>query len=202
MEPRGKRVYQSVRDRTDEGRPFIAECCKMAGEQTPEIGGDVPKPRVQRRDANRILAALPAAEHRRAMTKLEPTSFRRGLPLYEPDKTDLLRLLSTDRRRLDGGSNGGRRHHRSGDDWKRRGRWSLRVLRKWPLTNGSIRPDSRRGPAHGCQRLPPGDPVEQRLARDHPPILGSPSDPGRAICRLQPRSFDRAAVRTMAAHVP
>jgi CRP-like cAMP-binding protein len=63
--------------------------CRMSpnlGRATPELGGDVSKPRVQRRDANRILAALPATEHRRALTKLEPTSFRRGLPLYEPDK--------------------------------------------------------------------------------------------------------------------
>jgi CRP-like cAMP-binding protein len=58
----------------------------MSGEQTPDLGGDVSKPRVQRRDANRILAALPATEYRRALTKLEPTSFRRGLSLYEPDK--------------------------------------------------------------------------------------------------------------------
>jgi CRP-like cAMP-binding protein len=58
----------------------------MSGKQTPELRGDVSKPRVKRRDANRILASLPATEHRRALTKLEPTSFRRGLPLYEPDK--------------------------------------------------------------------------------------------------------------------
>ena len=44
------------------------------------------KPRVKPRDANRILAALPATEHRRALTKLEPTPFRRGQSLYEPDK--------------------------------------------------------------------------------------------------------------------
>ena len=58
----------------------------MSDEQTPKLGGDVSKPRVKRRDANRILAALPVTEHRRALTKLEPTSFRRGLSLYEPDK--------------------------------------------------------------------------------------------------------------------
>jgi CRP-like cAMP-binding protein len=46
----------------------------------------VSKPRVQRRDANHILSSLPANEHRRAMTKLKPTSFRRGQSLYEPDK--------------------------------------------------------------------------------------------------------------------
>ena len=58
----------------------------MPGGQTPKLGGDVPKPRAKRRDANRILAALPASEHRRALTKLEPTPFRRGLSLYERDK--------------------------------------------------------------------------------------------------------------------
>ena len=44
------------------------------------------KPRVQRRDANHILSSLPAADHRRALTKLKPTSFRRGQALYEADK--------------------------------------------------------------------------------------------------------------------
>jgi CRP-like cAMP-binding protein len=58
----------------------------MSGGQTPELGGDVSKPRVNRRDANRILAALPAIEYRRALTKLEPTPFRHGQSLYLLDK--------------------------------------------------------------------------------------------------------------------
>src|SRR5262249_46991724 len=58
----------------------------MEGEQVSEAGGDMSKPRAKRRDANRVLAALPAAEYRRLVPKLSATPFRRGQPLYEPDK--------------------------------------------------------------------------------------------------------------------
>jgi CRP-like cAMP-binding protein len=58
----------------------------MKGERTLESGGEVPKPRAKRRDANHILAALPASEYRRVVPKLEVVPFRRGQTLYELDK--------------------------------------------------------------------------------------------------------------------
>src|SRR5262249_13964529 len=58
----------------------------MELEQSLEAGGEVSKPRVKRRDANHILAALPAAEYRRLLPKLSAAAFRRGRLLYEPDK--------------------------------------------------------------------------------------------------------------------
>jgi CRP-like cAMP-binding protein len=58
----------------------------MSGERIPDLGGDLSKPRVKQRDANRVLAALPAAEYRRALTKLKSAPFRRGQPLGEPGK--------------------------------------------------------------------------------------------------------------------
>jgi CRP-like cAMP-binding protein len=45
----------------------------------------VPKPRLKRRDANRILASLPSAAYQRVRSKLEPTEFRSGQHLHEVD---------------------------------------------------------------------------------------------------------------------
>jgi len=58
----------------------------MEREQALESGGEVPKPRAKRRDANHILAALPGSEYRRIAPKLEAAPFRRGQTLYELDK--------------------------------------------------------------------------------------------------------------------
>ena len=44
------------------------------------------KPRAKRRDANRILAALPSADYRRIASRLEPVTFRSGQCLHEPDR--------------------------------------------------------------------------------------------------------------------
>jgi CRP-like cAMP-binding protein len=162
----------------------------MPGEQTPELGGDVSKPRVKGRDANRILAALPAAEHRRALTKLEPTPFRRGQSLYEPDKpisyvyfprTGVASMVA---RLVEGGT-----------------------IEVATIGNeGVVGLSAYLGNGHSSMEVfvqIPGEALrEQRLARGHQPIFASPFDPGRAIRCLQPRSSDRAAVCTMAAHVP
>ena len=43
------------------------------------------KPRLKRRDANRILASLPSADYRRIAAKLEPVPFRSGQALHELD---------------------------------------------------------------------------------------------------------------------
>jgi len=45
----------------------------------------MPKPRLKRRDANRILASLPSGDSRRIASKLEPTAFRQGQCLHEVD---------------------------------------------------------------------------------------------------------------------
>ena len=45
----------------------------------------MPKPRPKRRDANRVLANLPAADYRRVRSKLEPILFRQGQRLHEVD---------------------------------------------------------------------------------------------------------------------
>jgi len=58
----------------------------MSGERTPEAGEAVSKPRTKPADVNRVLAALPASEHRRLLPKLEPAPFRRGQSLHEADK--------------------------------------------------------------------------------------------------------------------
>ena len=43
----------------------------------------MPKPRLKRRDANRILASLSPADYRRIASKLEPVTFRSGQCLHE-----------------------------------------------------------------------------------------------------------------------
>lgn len=58
----------------------------MQGDLTPEPGGDLAKARAKQRDANHILASLPAAEYRRVFPKLSAAAFRRGQSLYEVDK--------------------------------------------------------------------------------------------------------------------
>jgi CRP-like cAMP-binding protein len=45
----------------------------------------VPKPRLKRRDANRILANLPSADYQRVRSKLKPILFRQGQALHEMD---------------------------------------------------------------------------------------------------------------------
>lgn len=45
----------------------------------------MPKPRLKRRDANRILASLPPADYQRVRSKLEPIAFRSGQHLHEAD---------------------------------------------------------------------------------------------------------------------
>lgn len=45
----------------------------------------MPKPRLKRRDANRILANLPSADYQRVRSKLEPILFRQGQSLHEVD---------------------------------------------------------------------------------------------------------------------
>ena len=69
----------------------------MADERTPDPGGDMSKPRVKRRDANRLLAALPAAEYKRLAPKLEAAPFRRGQTLQELDKPITHVMIKGDR---------------------------------------------------------------------------------------------------------